>query len=117
MTKNLFVQDFLSYVDANLNGMFVVYRSNSPEWEERQKDPKAVCARHELGEVRKVVTTVVRSLTVNDFVTIQPDLKNNLGDLYVFRKRFKGVMLYVKLQISTRTGKVTCHSFHEWTNR
>ena len=117
MTYKMFVQDFLSYVVANLNGMFVVYRSNSPEWEERQKDPKVVCARHELGEVRTVVKKVVGSLTVNDFVTIQPDLKNNLGDLYVFRKRFKGVMLYIKLQISTRTGKVTCHSFHEWTNR
>jgi len=117
MTKNIFVQDFLSCVDANLNGIFVLYRSNSLVWEERQKDPKAVCARHELGEVMTVVKKVVGSLTVNDFVTIQPDLKNNLGDLYVFRKRFKGVMLYVKLQISTRTGKVICHSFHEWTNR
>jgi len=115
--NKIILQDFLSYVVTNLNGIFVLYRSNSPELEERQKDPKAVCARHELGEVRTVVKKVVGSLTVNDFVTIQPDLKNNLGDLYVFRKRFKGVMLYVKLQISTRTGKVTCHSFHEWTNR
>lgn len=115
--NKIIVQDFLSYVVTNLNGVFVVPRSNSFDQEDRHKDPKAVCARHELGEVRKVVTTVVRSLTVNDFVTIQPDLKNNLGDLFVFRKRFKGVMLYIKLQISTRTGKVTCHSFHEWTNR
>ena len=117
MRNTSFVQDFLSEVKANLSSLVVIPRGNSNDPEQRQKDPKAVCDRHGFDGVAATVTEVVRSLTASNFVGLQPDLKNNCGDLFVFRRKYRGVMLYVKLQVSTKTGRVICHSFHEWTNR
>ena len=118
MKTIIFVQDFLSAVQSNLDNLFVIPRGNSNDPEQRQKDPKAVCARHEFGsKVSAIVRTVIQSLTVSDFQKLQLDTDHNLGDLYVFRKKYRGVTLYVKLRLDSEDGGVVCHSFHEWTNK
>lgn len=109
------VMDFLSEFVDNLNTLFIVPRHLADTPEERAKDPKAVCARYELGKnFKKVVVAAVKSLTYYDYKETLFDLEHNLGDLYVFRKEVKGVPLYVKLQVNERTGKSVVVSFHEW---
>ena len=109
------VLDFLSEFVDNLNTLFIVPRHLAEEPEEREKDPKAVCKRYELGKnFKKVIVAAVKSLTYHDYKETLFDLQYNLGDLYVFRKEVKGVPLYVKLQLNEKTGRSVVVSFHEW---
>ena len=107
--------DFLSKFVDNLNTLYIMPRNHASTQEERDKDPKAVCARYELGKnFKKVIVKAVKSLTYADYKETLFDLEYNSGDLYVFRKEAKGVPLYVKLQDNTTTGASTVKSFHEW---
>ncbi|MBR4624970.1 MAG: hypothetical protein IKO56_05485, partial [Alphaproteobacteria bacterium] len=109
------VMNFLTAFVENLNTLYIMPRNHAKTQEERDKDPKAVCARYELGKnFKKVIVKAVKSLTYADYKETLFDLEYNLGDLFVFRKEVKGVPLYVKLQISTTTGDSCVKSFHEW---
>ncbi len=110
-TVNTFLVKFVD----NLDNLEIMRRTKAKKHKGKgkDKDPMAVCLRNEFGDYEKVIVDTIRSLTYSDYQYTQDDNKFHAGDLFIFYKEIKGVMLSVKIQINKFTGNSYVKSFHE----
>ncbi len=104
MNSHDLVKQFLNDFHQKMKVWEIVFR------DDRSKNTQALL---DLELTSKQRIEVIQSLSIEDYSEgPYTDNLNNLGEMWVFGKKVKGVEIYIKISMGSKSSPVICISFH-----